>query len=180
MQDCCPAEAGVFRLRPPSAHAGLPGSPRALSPCVPGASSRGVSPRRTARWRPSRREFASVTDGGELPGNRNWAFQTIGTRDPPRASCAAARAPVPRSRVSLRLLPCLSPETLSSTLRWKTMTPTWGNSGLPRNCHIRTQLTLLSNRNPGVGSAQLPQSPPRGGIFIFLILRYQRMTWISA
>lgn len=41
-----------------------------------------------------------------------------------------------------------------------------------RNCHIRTQLTLLSNRNPGVGSTQLPQSPPRGGIFIFLILRY--------
>nr|XP_025728403.1 uncharacterized protein C1orf194 homolog [Callorhinus ursinus] len=32
---------------------------------------------------------------GELPGNRNWAFQTIGTRDPPRALCAAARASHP-------------------------------------------------------------------------------------
>uniref|UniRef100_A0A7N5JWF9 Transcription initiation factor TFIID subunit 13 n=2 Tax=Ursidae TaxID=9632 RepID=A0A7N5JWF9_AILME len=32
---------------------------------------------------------------GELPGNRNWAFQTIGTRDPLRALCAAARASHP-------------------------------------------------------------------------------------
>lgn len=94
--------------------------------------------------------------------------------------CGCAGLPIPHTSGSLRILPCLSPETPYSTLRWITMIPSWENSGLPRNCHLRTQLTLLSNRNPGVGSAQLPQSPPWGGIFIFLILRYQRMTWISA
>lgn len=42
--------------------------------------------------------------------------------------------PIPHTSVSLRILPCLSPETLSSTLRWITMIPTWENSGLPRYC----------------------------------------------
>lgn len=46
-----------------------------------------------------------------------------------------------------------------------------------RNCHIRTQLTLLSNRNPGVDSAQLPQLPPWNGMFVFFIQRYLALKW---
>lgn len=41
-----------------------------------------------------------------------------------------------------------------------------------RCCNTRTQLTLTSNRNPGIGSTQFPRSPPLGGILIFLNLRY--------
>lgn len=57
-------EADVFQLRVPSENAGLPGMLGGAFPSAfPGASSRGGLPRRTARWRPSRRECASVTDG---------------------------------------------------------------------------------------------------------------------
>ncbi|VCX31666.1 unnamed protein product [Gulo gulo] len=43
----------------------------------------------------------------------------------------------------------------------------WENSGLLRNCNIRTQFTLLSNRNPGVSSAQLPETFMREEVYVF-------------
>lgn len=38
----------------------------------------------------------------------------------------------PLKSASLGVLPCLSPETLSRTLRWIKMIPTWESHGLPR------------------------------------------------
>lgn len=72
-------EADVFQLRLPSANAGLPGTLDGAFPSAfPGASFRGGLPRWTARWRPSRRESTSVTDGGRVAGQpklgvpNNW------------------------------------------------------------------------------------------------------------
>lgn len=125
-------EAGVFQLSLPNANSGLPGTLGDTFPLRSQELPRKGSPA-------LHRQVAPFSKGTHL-SHRRWgscsATETGRSKQLGpgilRVRCVRLRGP-PVLHTSA-FLPCLSRETLSSTLRWITMIPTWEKPELPRYC----------------------------------------------